>query len=252
MSRVQSIERAFAVLAALSNGPLGVTELAERVGLPKSTVARLLASLVREEAVEQVPGETRYRIGTRLVDLVGPARPTRSIVAVARPELARLAAELGEATGLAVADGDAVRYVDQVDSANPVQVRDWTGTRVPMHAVPSGQVILAALPEAALERFLARPLERFTAHTLTDPGALRERLGQVRRDGYAWVRDEYAEGISSVAAAIADQDGALSAALHVHGPSYRFPRPDSREAVARSVVAAAARVSGSLRRPPAG
>jgi DNA-binding IclR family transcriptional regulator len=61
MSRVQSIERAFAVLATLADGPIGVTEVAERAGLPKSTAARLLASLAREGVVEQVPGETRYR-----------------------------------------------------------------------------------------------------------------------------------------------------------------------------------------------
>ena len=62
MSRVQSIERAFAVLGALTGGPIGVTEVAERVELPKSTAARMLQSLAREGAVEQVPGETRYRL----------------------------------------------------------------------------------------------------------------------------------------------------------------------------------------------
>ena len=63
MSRVQSIERAFAVLGALADGPLGVTEVADRADLPKSTAARMLASLAREGAVEQVPGDTRYRLG---------------------------------------------------------------------------------------------------------------------------------------------------------------------------------------------
>ena len=69
MSRVQSIERAFAVLGALADGPIGVTEVADRAELPKSTAARLLASLAREGVVEQVPGDTRYRLGPRLVTL---------------------------------------------------------------------------------------------------------------------------------------------------------------------------------------
>src|SRR4051794_41978878 len=73
MSRVQSIERAFAVLGALADGPSGVTDVADRVSLPKSTVARLLGSLAREGAVEQVPGETRYRLGTRIATLAGGA-----------------------------------------------------------------------------------------------------------------------------------------------------------------------------------
>ena len=84
-SRVQSIERAFAVLAALSDGPLGVTEIAELVELPKSTVARLLSSLQREGAVEQEPGGTRYRVGSRIVTLAAAVLPTRSMVVLARP-----------------------------------------------------------------------------------------------------------------------------------------------------------------------
>ena len=75
MSRVQSIERAFAVLGALADGPIGVTEVAERADLPKSTAARLLASLAREGVVEQVPGDTRYRLGPRLVTLAARIRP---------------------------------------------------------------------------------------------------------------------------------------------------------------------------------
>ena len=75
MSRVQSIERAFAVLGALADGPIGVTEVADRVDLPKSTAARLLASLAREGVVEQVPGDTRYRLGPRLVTLAARIRP---------------------------------------------------------------------------------------------------------------------------------------------------------------------------------
>ena len=91
MSRVQSIERAFAVLGALADGPIGVTEVADRADLPKSTAARLLASLAREGVVEQVPGDTRYRLGPRLVTLAARIRPARSLAALARPSLAELA-----------------------------------------------------------------------------------------------------------------------------------------------------------------
>ncbi len=247
MSRVQSIERAFAVLAALADGPIGVTGVAERVGLPKSTVARLLGSLQREGAVEQVPGDSRYRLGPRIVTLAGAVRPTRSLVGLAHPYLVELAAAVGEAAGLSIPDGFEVHYVDQVDTAHQVQVRDWTGTRAPMHAVSSGQVLLAHLSPAALERFLARPLERLTPRTLTEPAALRERLHAVAADGCAWVREEFAEGLNSVAAGIADADGEVVAAVHVHGPSYRFPRPGTEDEIAAHVVATAARISGRIR-----
>ncbi|MEO7664768.1 MAG: IclR family transcriptional regulator [Candidatus Limnocylindrales bacterium] len=247
MSRVQSIERAFAVLGALADGPIGVTEVAARVSLPKSTAARMLASLEREGAVEQVPGQTDYRLGPRMVSLASGMRDRRGLVAIAHPTLVELAEELGEAAGLSVPDGRTVHYVDQVDSPNPVQVRDWTGARIPMHAVSSGLVFLAQFGASALARFLAQPMERFTPRTMTDGGQLIERLRDIRRDGHAWVREEFAAGIASVAAPIADADGELVAAIHVHGPTYRFPAAGTEDAVATAVRAAAARIGTRLR-----
>lgn len=246
MSRVQSIERAFSVLAALVDGPIGVTEVAERAALPKSTAARLLASLAHEEIVERLPGETRWRLGPRLVSLAAAVRPTRSLIELAHPYLAELAATTGEAAGLSVPDGETVHYIDQVDSRQPVAVRDWTGTRLPMHPVSSGLVFLAHLRSGDLERYLARPLERFTPRTVTDPAAIRDLIRQVQLDGFAWTRDEYAEGISSVAAPVPDADGDIVAAVHVHGPSYRFPSRDRGDPTGE-VTAAAARIATRLR-----
>lgn len=254
MSRVQSIERAFAVLTALGPESIGVTEVAERVRLPKSTVARLLTALAAEGAVERVPGGTDYRIGERLVGIASRAVPTRSLIALARPHLVELADAAGEAAGLSIADGFLVHYIDQEDSPHPVGVRDWTGTRLPMHAVSSGLVFLANMASVDVDRFLAGPLERFTEGTVTDPASIRERLRRTRLDGVAWTRDEVAEGISSVAAAVADEAGEVIGAIHVHGPSYRFPGPDGvaaagdRERIEALVVAAAARVSRGMRK----
>ena len=246
MSRVQSIERAFAVLSALSSGPIGVTEVAERAALPKSTAARMLATLSHEGAVEQVPGETRYRLGPRIATLAEGIVPVRSLVATARPILEELAASTGETAGLSIPEGFVVHYVDQVGTSHQVQVRDWTGTRVPMHAVSSGLVFLAQLPETTLEAYLERELEAFTPRTLASPDALRERLAEVRADGYAWVHEEFAEGLSSVAAGVADSTGVISAAVHVHGPAYRFPAGRERE-VGEIVLAGATRASERLR-----
>lgn len=238
---VQSIERAFTVLRALAGGPAGVTEIAERAGLPKSTVARLLATLESEGAVEQRATGSDYRLGPRLAELSAAARPGRDLVALSRPHLEELMRATGEAAGLSVADGYDVLYLDQVESPNPVQVRDWTGERVPMHAVSSGLVMLAAWPEPALRDFLKRDHPRLTPRTVVDPGAIRARLEDVRRTGFAWTREEFAEGITSVAAPVRDAAGAVVAALHVHGPAYRFPG-DRAEGAERAVVAAAERV----------
>jgi DNA-binding IclR family transcriptional regulator len=140
-----------------------------------------------------------------------------------------------------------MHYVDQVESPSPVQVRDWTGTRIPMHAVSSGQVFLAHFPPPALSRFLATPLERFTDNTITDASGLLARLRDVRRDGYSWVREEYAIGINSVAAPVADLNGEVVAAVHIHGPSYRFPAEGADRRVATAVVETAAAIGSRLR-----
>ena len=107
--------------------------------------------------------------------------------------------------------------------------------------------MLAFRQPAALERYLDGPLERFTDRTIVRPDALRERLRAVRRDGYAWAQEEFDRGISSVAAPIADASGEVVAAVHLHGPSYRFPLAGTEPALAERVVTAAADIASSLR-----
>ena len=234
MSRVQSIERAFAVLGALADGPIGVTEVAERARLPKSTAARLLASLAREGVVEQVPGDTRYRLGGRLATLAAGVLPD-AFAGPARPAVARRAGRRGRRGGRAVRAGRRPRPLRRAGRhAQPgvgprldrARACRCTRSRPARCCWPSGQ-------PAALERYLAR-----TAGALhgADPGRRRtrcaSRLREVRRDGYAWAREEFDEGISSVAAPIADASGEVVAAVHLHGPSYRFPVDGAEAAVA--------------------
>jgi IclR family acetate operon transcriptional repressor len=237
------VERAFDVLTTLSAGPLGVTDIATQVGLPKSTVARLLETLGAGGYVEQLPADGRYRLGPGLATLGAAARPGGDLIAIAHPWLVELAATVGEAAGLSVAEGFSVRYIDQVDTHHEVRVRDWTGTRAPMHAVSSGLALLAELSTTQLAAVLPARLEALTGHTVTDPAVLRERLEYVRRAGFAWVRDEFADGISSVAAAVRDGSGVAVAAVHVHGPSFRFPAPGSELRIALQVIACADRIS---------
>ena len=242
---VQSVDRAFAILEAVSVRPAGVTAIADRVRLPKSTVSRLLRTLEQLGAVERVEGP-RWRVGVGIEALAGAASPERRLVTLARPHLARLVEELGEDSGLALPDGYDVHYVEHVESDNPVQVRDWTGTRAPLHAVPSGVVLLAEWPDDALEAYVAHGLAALTPHTLTEPQALRRRLERARAEGVAWGREEFAEGISSVAAPIRDTRGKAIAAMHVHGPSYRFPPRGEAGRIASSIRSAAEDVARDL------
>ncbi len=238
MAGVQSIERAFAVLRTVSRRPLGLTEIAERTRLPKSTVARLLGTLQDVGAVRR-QDESRWTLGPFVAGLAGGASEEVSLAAVAEPHLAELVEFFGEDTGLALPDGHEVRYVLQLESGNEVQVRDWTGTRAPMHTTPSGLVLLAEWPVEALEAFAARGLVRLTPRTIGDKDALLARLALVRAAGHAWGREEYAAGITSVAAPVRDARGRTVAAIHVHGPTYRFPPDGTDDDVATRVVAAA-------------
>jgi DNA-binding IclR family transcriptional regulator len=246
MSGVQSVERAFAILRCLAGGAAGVSEVAERVALPKSTVSRLLSTLQLLGAVEQPVGGHEYRLGPGMVEIASSALRGRDVVAVARPHLVELVGELGEAAGLAVLDGRDVVYLDQVDADNAVLVRDWTGERVPAHTTSSGLVLLAGLSDIESARYLAGPLVALTGRTMTDPTELRRRLVEVRARGSAWARDEGVDGISSVAAPVLDATGQAVAAIHIHGPSYRFPPPGEADRIAERVAEAARRVGAPL------
>lgn len=246
MSNVQSVERAFAVLRTLAGGPAGVSEIADRTSLPKSTVARLLGTLVDVGAVDQGRSGGSYELGELIVDLSSSAVPSRNLVAVAHPCLVELVDEIGEAAGLGVLAGHRVRYLDQVDSEHEVQVRDWTGESVDAHVVSSGLVLMAHAPAAVRDAFLAGPLEAWTPASVTDPDRIAQRLDDTRRAGFAWVYEEMSEGLNSVAAPVVNAGGTVVAAVHAHGPSYRFPAPGASAAVAAAVVAAAQRVSERL------
>jgi DNA-binding IclR family transcriptional regulator len=243
---VQSVDRAFTVLRCLASGPAGVTDIADRCGLPKSTVSRLLATLNELDVVEQLGSGGDYQIGPTIVELAGGISPTAHLVALARPHLVDLADQLGEATGLAVLDGAQVHYLDQVDGPHAVQVRNWTGERAPAHLVPSGLVLLSAVGEPERERYLAGSLAGTTAHSMTDAKRLRQRLERVGETGVEWVFEEFADGINSVAAVVRGVDGSPVAALHAHGPSYRFPGDRDAERIAAQVAAAAERVAARL------
>jgi DNA-binding IclR family transcriptional regulator len=240
---VQSIDRAFLVLKALAVQPSGVTDLAQRVGLPKSTVARMLASLEEQGAVSRAEDGAVYSIGMGLVELAGAIDATAALATAVRPHLGVLSDRLGEAAGFSIPTGYLIQYMVQVESPNPVQVRDYTGLTVPMHVGPSGLCVMAQWPKEEVERYLARPLEAYTPNTIVDPTLIRERLEEIRDAGHCWVYEEFAEGINSVAAPVlADGHGALGA-IHVHGPAYRFPSDGNAGPIAGVVMDAATRFS---------
>ncbi len=247
MSGVQSVDRAFRLLEAVGEEPSGLTELARRVDLPVSTASRLLGTLEDVGAVERVEELGIYRIGPLILTMASSADSSEHLKAVARPELEWLAATIDEASGLSVPTGYEMRYLDQVDADQAVQVRDWVGARLPMHLVSSGLVVVANWSADAVESFLDRGFDATTPSSVVDPEAIRLRLDRIRAAGVAWTVDELEPGITSVAAPILSAMGEVVGAVHLHGPTYRFPG-DRRQKAETAVVDAAGRIADGLGR----
>lgn len=243
-SGIQSIERAFSVLLAIATEPAGITDVARRIDLPVSTVARLLSTLENLEAVIRQDDGVTYRIGPTVSNLA--AGNDSTLIGRARPFLTELVDRVHETAGLSVLEGDEVLYLDHVENeSNAVQIRDWTGERVPLHVVPSGLVLLAFQPRERIAAYLAGELAQFTEHTNTTAAQIEPRLDTIRKQGFAWAVDEFQIGITSVAAPVLNRAGEVIAAIHCHGPSYRFPSDSNKAEVEAAVVAAARRLSAT-------
>ena len=248
MAHVESVARAVKIIEELAKSPAGLSEPTRRVDLPKTTVARLLSTLEDVEAVERDDDGRLYRLGPLVRRLSAAAGGPAQLAGFARPYLEELTSVIGEAAGVSIPEGYAVHYVDQTEAEHPVQVRDWTGELIPMHVVPSGLVIMAHWPAEQIERFLSRDLVVLTANTVADPTVIRDRLATVRADGYFWLYGEFVDGINSVAAPVLDDAGTITAALHVHGPAYRFPAPGAEVAVGLAVADSAQHLSEAMAR----
>lgn len=246
MANVQSVERAMAILSSLAASEAGVSELAERVSLPKSTVSRLLATLHDLGAV--APTDDGYRVGPMITTIAAGTGRHEGLAALARPYLSGLVDAFGEDAGLSVLDGGDVLYLEQLGSGAAVQLRDWTGERVPPHCVSSGLVLLAHIDAAELDDILSRPLPRLTANTMVAPAKLRTRLTGIVQRGSEWVFGEFNHDINSVAAPVFDGGHRAVGALHVHGPAYRFPGDRDPAHIAEGVRDAAVRLTTRLSR----
>ncbi len=245
MSGVQSVGRAFSLLEAVGSEPASLTELARRVGLPISTASRLLATLESLGAIERLDDVGMYRIGPSIVKMASSIDSSASLSTIAQPELEQLARLVREACGLSVAAGYTMHYINQIDSDQPIQVRDWVGIRIPLHLISAGLVVMAHWPDEAVDSFLERDLYAPTTRSVTDPTKIRDRLARIREQGVAWTAEELELGITSCSAPVFNGNGEIVCAVSVHGPSFRFPGNNPRK-IETELVRAASRISETL------
>ena len=219
-----AVEAALSILETLGTvHSLGVTELAKKLGLGKSSAYRLLATLVRCGYVEKNPQNDRYQLTYRLFAVGSPAADRFGLREAAHPVMERLAAETGETVNLGVLDGARVVNLHKVESRHLLRMHMEVGGGVPAHATALGKVLLAALESSELGRHLGdQRLTRLTRRTIGDRATLRKMLARIRQQGFAIDDEECSLGLRCVAAPILDHRGAVVAALSISGPTQRL------------------------------
>jgi DNA-binding IclR family transcriptional regulator len=209
---------------------LGVSDLARRLGLGKSTVHRMLTTLLHEGFVAKTPDD-RYRLGFKLYELGQQVVNGLELREVAHPFLEELRNESKETTHLAVLDGTEVIYLERIESPSTLRLFGRVGRRMPAHTTSSGKVILAYLPPEATDAVIATGLRRLGPRTITTRAMFVKALEDVRAQGYAVSMEESEAGVTSVGAPVFGHDGSVIAAVSVAGPSLRM----NRESVPRYV-----------------
>jgi DNA-binding IclR family transcriptional regulator len=223
-SGVNAVAKAVHVLQALRRlpGGAGARELADTVGLPRSTVQRILATLADSGMLVQDPERQRYAIGPQALLIGLGYRQGLSLVGAARPILRQVRDETGETVGLSVRLGNARIFIDEVQSLAPLRFASELGRQYPLWSGANGQVLSADLSRRDLANTLDD--ETFAAEVFHAPDieSRARRLDRVRADGYAVAVNETMENIASVAVPIRDHVRETVAALSVSGPTSRL------------------------------
>jgi DNA-binding IclR family transcriptional regulator len=245
---IQSVQRAAQILSVLGSGSprVGVTEIAERLGLAKPTVHGLLRTLEANELVAQDPETGKYSLGPGVLQL-GNAYLDGSELRVRSLRWAEsLARQAGEAVWVATLSGARVIVLHHVFRPDDtVQILE-VGAAIPWHACALGHAIVASLPTPQRNAALAADLTPLTGRTKTTRHALTRALAQVRSCGYAIENEEATVGDAGIAAPVLGRDDLVAGAVGVVGPADRLLALPARDALARAVVTAARAISRDL------
>jgi DNA-binding IclR family transcriptional regulator len=245
---IRAVERALAVLTCFTNQTpeLTLTQISEQIGINKSTVHRLLATLERNQFLERDALTGVYRPGNRLLQLAHLALENNDLRRLAIPFL-RLLSELHrENVNLSILDGTDVVYLEVIESPQRVKLAAVTGQRLPAFCTASGKSILAFLPEEIVKQSLARGIPQYTQRTLTSPGDLMEDFSRTRERGFAISEQEFEEGINAIAAPIFNASHQPIASISVAGPAYRLSKERMLE-ISPSVIDTANKIAHEVK-----
>lgn len=223
-SGVQSVERALDILEFLSRSEdeLGVSEIGQATGLAAGTVHRLLGTLASRGYVHKNARTRRYGLGLKSLTMAITTR--ERLAPLALPFLDELMQVSQESANLAILEGNAMMYIEQVSPpSRMLRIFTEPGNRVPLHSSGTGKVLLAYQPPRLIDFIIGRAgLTRQTATTITNSGQLRSELRNIRRHGYAVDHGEQEEGVRCLAAPVFGPDGEIFASISLSGPASRL------------------------------
>lgn len=248
MELVQSIDRALTIIEVLSNynEGLGVTEISQQVDLHKSTVYRLLSTLIYKGYVVQDMESNKYKITLKLFELGSKKVESMDLLSASKTFTRKLMEVVNEVVHLVVRDGNEIVYIDKVEANNTIRMASTIGKRGPMYCTATGKVILAFMPESQCANILNNSnLEFKTDKTIVEMDALKNQLKEINKMGYAIDDEENELGVRCVGAPIFNRKGEIEGAISVSGPSTRVTE-DKVEAIALEVTKYALLISEEI------
>ncbi|MGB3555626.1 MAG: IclR family transcriptional regulator [Jannaschia sp.] len=233
---------------AKAGEPVTPTEVNAVLGLPKPTIHRLFSTLVEEGFLQRDIGGRAYLPAARMRALAGGVLSSGPIRAARQAILRSLASDIGETCNIALPDGDAMVYLERVETEWPLRIQLPPGTRVPMYCTASGKMFLSTLSPPQLAAYLdAIDLAPRAPGTYTDRTELEAVLARIRAEGHSTDRGEFMPDMIAVAVPVPDAHGRLLATLSIHGPTQRIEL-DRALTYLPQLRSAAARLGGLVKR----
>jgi DNA-binding IclR family transcriptional regulator len=246
-ARLSSVANSIRLLSSFSGeeNELGITVLASRLKLAKSTVHRLAATLTAARFLEQNDETGKYRLGLALFELGALVRRRMDVADAARQKLRELLEATGETVQLAIIDHHSVLYVYEMESRRAIRMAAAVGARAPLHCTAVGKVLLAAQSEDYVTEVVDLGLKPYTPKTIVQREALLATLAEVLKSDYATDDEESETGLRAIASPVRDHSGAVIAAVGLAAPVQRMNKKVMQTCVP-SVIATASAVSARL------
>lgn len=244
---INSLARGLEVISAFSRSKPSVTlsDMSRATGMTRATVRRLLLTLVRE-GYAKTDGKY-FSLQPKVLKLGFAVISSMGIWEVAQPIMSTLSERLQESCFAAVLDGDEVTYVAKADSKRLVNIGIHVGSRAPVHAVSTGRVLMAALPDHKLQQYLDNGrFEKLTPYTTVSKVKLREEIEEVRALGWSIVDQELEVGLRSISVPLRHTDGEVFAALNVCCPSARISPEEIRTRILGELLTASKEITMGL------